>query len=262
MRSATALALVLLSTSAAANDSECRYGQIGQFVALLENYAPAQTYCSNLLSPQQLPATITTTITQCRPDPTAAPPAKIKARQEEDSTQIDHETGPAAALQQLRRSHRISNTVCACIVSATSETPIIETTYVTTSCSSTSTCNPRTLTCQPKRNCANPARCASSSYCLESPISGACFCHPDTDDPTAGYCMSAGPGCPEVYEDCSSNSDCGGPGSSKVCIYACCREQPFCVDLEDYRTNMPSMAGASAAEGGSEEAGKMKRDGG
>lgn len=45
--------------------------------------------------------------------------------------------------------------------------------------------------------------------------------------------MSAGAGCPETYEDCSRNAECGGDGS-RVCTYACCRGEAFCVDLNDY----------------------------
>ncbi|KAF2213403.1 hypothetical protein CERZMDRAFT_83583 [Cercospora zeae-maydis SCOH1-5] len=267
MRSATALALGLCacSVAAAAEDRECHLGEVGQFVALLENYAPAQMYCSNVVPPPEPAATITTTITQCHPSPTATWPAQRKARQEESTENANDAqyAAAAAALQQLERFPRISTAVCSCLVaesttSYSSQQPIIETTYINTSCPSFATCNPHTLTCQPKRNCANPSRCDSSSYCLESPISGACFCHPDTEDSTMGYCMSTGPGCPAVYEDCSRNSDCANgsySSSERVCILACCREQPFCVDLEDYRTDVPVAAAAGGGGGGAEQMG-------
>lgn len=60
------------------------------------------------------------------------------------------------------------------------------------------------------------------------------FCHADTDTPDKGYCMSGTSGCPAegTYEDCGSNADCGG--GWRVCISACCREEPFCVDVRGY----------------------------
>lgn len=208
-----------------ATDTACETGQLGQLVALLESYAPAVSYCAGLV-PSRMPTT-TTTITQCEPEATQQ--AKRDNVELDDYNPYDSQS---KAFTKLRRSKQASYDVCTCM-----NAPISRTVYTTATCSLNEYCTSSGL-CAPKRNCKKPARCESDSYCLEAPVAGACFCHPDTDDSTMGYCMSAGPGCPETYEDCSSNAECGG--GSRVCIFACCRKQPFCVDLNAYDPYTPN----------------------
>ena len=220
MRFTLATSLLLGATATTATDiSACSSGQLGQLVALLEDYAPALSYCSMLVSTTT--SRTTTTITQCQPEATQ------HARR--DNIELDEynpSDSQSQAFTKLKRSKQASYDVCTCIISNSPKKV-----YITETCSSTQYCDATQNVCVPKRNCKNPAHCLSESYVP----SGDCFCHPDTDDSTAGYCMTTGPGCPNTYEDCSSNADCGG--GSRVCIYACCREEPFCVDLNDYESD-------------------------
>ena len=217
MRFTLATSLLLGATATTATDiSACSSGQLGQLVALLEDYAPALSYCS-MLVPATAPTTATT-ITQCQPEATH----NVRRRDDTELDDYDPSDSKPQAFTKLKRSKQASYDVCTCL----RESP--RKVYITETCSSTQYCDATQNVCAPKRNCKNPAHCLSESYVS----SGDCFCHPDTDDSTAGYCMTTGPGCPNTYEDCSSNAACGG--GSRVCIYACCREEPFCVDLNDY----------------------------
>lgn len=234
-----ALALLLASrlgfTVAFRQSSECTSGLLGRSVTLLAEYTPAQAYCAAQFEATAIASSIT--VTSCLPEPTAV-------KQDSDLQQRDDfdefTTEQAAEFARLRRM-RLSTqqTFCSCI--ETSPSPKVVS--VTADCAKGQYCSLSGI-CKPKRNCRNPARCDSDSYCLEA-AAGACFCHPDTENSNLGYCMSAGPsgkGCPDVYEDCSSNAQCGG---ARVCIYACCREEPFCVDLTEYDPDTPNTAAPS-----------------
>ncbi|KXT05283.1 hypothetical protein AC579_8066 [Pseudocercospora musae] len=221
------------NTNAASTDSKCLAGPLAKPASQLKNYGPAQAYCS-----QQYPAT-TVTVTSCA-TPTSAPTRKERRKAQDDDKQ-SNDNDPedrAKAFARIQQSpHAAQAAICSCISDPPSTISIIA------SCTPGQYCD-ESGDCKPKRNCNNPAQCESQSYCLEA-AAGACFCHPDTDDSSRGYCMSGGPtagGCPETYEDCASNAECQG---ARVCIYACCREQPFCVDINDYNPSTPNEAPAN-----------------
>lgn len=219
----------------------CLTGLHAKSISQLTGHGPAQSYCS-----RQYPIA-TTTVTSCATAtsiPTRQERVRRKAQKanskdkwnEPQSNDYNDPNDQAQAFTRLRQAPSATQeAICNCL--STSPSTI---TTITTSCPTNQVCD-ATGTCKPARNCHNPARCDSQSYCLEA-AAGACFCHPDTEDSSQGYCMSGGPpdqGCPESYEDCSTNADCKG---SRVCIYACCREEPFCVDVDDYNPNTPNPA--------------------
>lgn len=181
----------------------------------LSDYEPAVTYCLNMYPHAA------TTRTLC-----ALPSDTIENR--EFASDLSRRHDQEAIFENLLQQRQSTiETVCWCIASSQFTTNIED-------CAEGQFCDSKKGICKAARNCQNPARCDPASACSNGGPTGACYCHMDADDPSSGYCMGNGPpgkACPEVFEDCSSNSDCGG---SKVCILACCRSEPFCVEVADY----------------------------
>jgi hypothetical protein len=273
---------------------------MSKLISDLADYIPAHHFCSQQY-PIIPTGPATATIAVCKPEATPAARRDIsyhdlpdsrpniakafdKLRDHQDEKKHDDADGgprrPPPALvddgQQDRDHHRvdqaraftrlqdargpIQHAFCICI-SPPPPPPASLPVTVTVTCPEQQYCTASGI-CKPRRTCTNAARCDSSSYCLEA-AAGACFCHPDVDDDTAsGYCMSGGPaargGCPEVYEDCAANADCAG---AKVCILACCREEPFCVDLDDYSPQTPSAAGRMVVKRGGGSVGGVNPSG-
>ncbi|KJY01370.1 hypothetical protein TI39_contig293g00022 [Zymoseptoria brevis] len=210
-------------TMAASAQTDCFTGRLADF-ASIANYSPAEAFCAEVHPDAFRNQTVCSS--------TSASSKRyintIEARHEFDSNSDDWDQVQRSTYEHLTQQDPSTfEKVCNCIgkFSDALTKRII--------CSSSEYCDIETETCKSKRNCHNPARCEASSVCLNE-NSQACFCHPDTDDAESGYCIGRGPvdgECPDVYEDCTSNSDCGG---EMVCIYACCREEPFCVELGYY----------------------------
>lgn len=209
-------------TMAASAQTDCFTGSLADF-ASVANYSPAEAFCAEV-HPEAFENRTVCSSTS------AASKRYVNTIESRhfDTNSDDWDQVQRSTYEQL--THQDPPTfekVCKCIgLSSNALTK-------TATCSSSEYCDTETVTCKSKRNCHNPARCDASSVCLNE-NSQTCFCHPDTDDAESGYCMGGGPvdeECPDVYEDCTSNSDCGG---ERVCIYACCREEPFCVNLGYY----------------------------
>lgn len=213
-----ATAIASASPEVPVQDETCFPGALAGF-SWLSNYDPAVSYCTNLY-PEAA-----TTRTLC-----ALPTDTHNAATQSGSKALSRRTDREAIFENLQRQRQSTiDAVCWCIASSQVTTTIAE-------CNEGQFCDATRGTCKAKQNCQNPARCDPSSLCSGSGSSsaGSCYCHPDIEDPTSGYCMGNGPPgnpCPEVFEDCSSNLDCGG---AKVCILACCRKEAFCVEVADY----------------------------
>lgn len=208
----------------------------------LSNSAAAQSFCSQHIPS---PATVTTCATgnaikrqapgwDSRLGPVDDPPAGYPPPEDSTLSSIVPTQSQSPDQEQLLRmlAHQDLSTVsaiCACIAPSSSPQT------VTISCRDGEICD-ASGSCTIERDCYNPARCDASSFCGTGSTGVNMFCHQDTDDAASGYCMDDGPaghGCPEDYEDCSSNAECGG---KRVCIFSCCREAPFCVDVHDYQS--------------------------
>lgn len=231
--------------------SMCDSDVVAEYMDLAD-YRPAISFCENNY-PNFTTSTVVTTCTPSSDKQARSPPSHRQGGMfgggnfrpqsfgpsSSSSSPQEEDPSPSDLLASLTRSSpSIVSAVCSCVSHKT-------TTYKTLTCAPWETCDPSTLTCAMTRDCRNPARCDSSSYCGTSAAGVDMFCHPDTDDLEAGYCMSGTPGCPAEgdFEDCESNADCGG---EKVCIYACCREEPFCIDVREYKglpTGGPWVAG-------------------
>ncbi|KAK4613916.1 Ecp55 [Fulvia fulva] len=221
---ASLLAAASATLVTAAYSSSCSSGPAAEFL-LLSNYQPAQQFCA-----QNYPPPAPKTVTLC-----SAALSYTGSRKRDDSGSNDDTSNgmppPARTIFKalLRQDDPTQKIFCACI------TPPVKPITVIASCAAGQTCSPDGV-CRPTRDCSNPASCDGHSFCGKGPTGNNLFCHQDTDNAEMGYCMNDGPadqGCPEPYEDCQANSDCGG---SRVCIHSCCRSEPFCVDVMDYRS--------------------------
>lgn len=214
------LALCATETSASPStilaDEQCFPDALRGF-SWLSEYDPAITYCENLFP------NAATTRTFCTITDTNDTSTVTRSELERLSRRYNQEAIFNNLLQQRQST---IEAVCWCIASSKVTTTIAV-------CGEGQTCDSSKGICKAVRNCQNPARCDPSSRCSGGSASD-CYCHPDVEDSDAGYCMGNGPPgnpCPKVFEDCSSNSDCGG---AKVCILACCRKEAFCVEIVDY----------------------------
>lgn len=217
-------ATTVASTSSATIpvDEHCFSGALAGF-AWLSDYDPAVSYCLNLYPH----AATTRTLCALPSDEELTSSSETRSDTRDLFRRHDLEAIYDNLLDQRQST---IEAVCWCIASSQTTTTIAE-------CREGQYCDSKRRTCKAMRNCQNPARCDPASLCSSSSSSessNACYCHPDVDNPSEGYCMGNGPPgspCPEVFEDCSSNSDCGG---AKVCILACCRKESFCVEVVDY----------------------------
>ncbi|EME42324.1 hypothetical protein DOTSEDRAFT_73225 [Dothistroma septosporum NZE10] len=221
------LAAACATLATAAFPTSCSTGPAAQFLGLA-TYGPAQAYCSQNYQP---PTASNVILCSATPSYTGS---KI--------TRDDASGGPSVpslgalmpassrtAFQTLLRQHEATlQAFCSCIA------PPIQ---VAGNCVAGQSCGTDGV-CRPTRDCNNPASCGGQSFCGKGPSGNNLFCHQDTDDAEMGYCMNDGPanqGCPDPYQDCQANADCGG---SRVCIHSCCRAEPFCVDVLDYRSEV------------------------
>jgi hypothetical protein len=210
-----------LALAASSSLLDCFTGALADYLPI-SDYTPAQEFCS-----QEFPQAFSTRTT-CA----SSPKSGAKRDMDHFEARNAYEAYNWDYLQQstfeslTHQSQTIIEKVCHCIAFSSAATTTI-------ACTFPEYCDSQTGTCQSRRNCRNPARCDASSLCFNA-NDEACFCHPDTDDPDSGYCLGDGPAgapCPDVYEDCASNADCGEAG---VCIYACCRDEPFCINPDEY----------------------------
>lgn len=215
------------NSSATQTQADCFSGALAGY-SWLSDYDPAVSYCTNLYPDAA------TTRTLCAIPSDEQQSQGVSSRSQFHNLFRRHDLDNILE-NLLQQRHSTIEAVCWCIASSKSTTTIAE-------CNDGQYCDSRRGTCKAMRNCQNPARCDLASLCSsgsdsgsdESSSSNACYCHPDVEHPSEGYCMGNGPPgnpCPKVFEDCSSNSDCDG---SKVCILACCRKAPFCVEVADY----------------------------
>lgn len=236
MLSSTLFAIALYAVTATAampsDISSCTSGPASKYMPLAD-FGPAQSYC---LDNYPTPATVT--VSSCA-TPTSS--TGTNKRDNADSSQWRGDRGRPSSeailfKQLLEESSPVISAFCSCI----STQPQIVT--IQTTCAANEYCESNTLTCKVQRDCNNPATCDGHSFCGKGPSGNNLFCHQDTDDSAMGYCMNDGPrnqGCLEPYEDCQSNADCGG---QRVCIYSCCRAEPFCVDVRDYQSGSGGAA--------------------
>jgi len=206
-------------------NEQCFSGALAGF-SWLSDFVPAVSYCTNLY-----PEAATTRTLCALPSDEQQQTNSIKSRRSNSQDLFRRHDREAIYHNLLQQRQSTIEAVCWCIASSQINTTISE-------CDAGQYCDSSMGTCKVKHNCQNPARCDPASICSSSSSSSdasdACYCHPDVENPSKGYCMGNGPPgspCPEVFEDCSSNSDCGG---AKVCILACCRKDPFCVEVVDY----------------------------
>lgn len=234
-----ALGAVVVTAATPSDVSSCSSGSASKYMSLAD-FPLAQSYCSD-----NYPSPATVTVTSCASS-TAATYTGASKRDQAGHPQWRGDHGPppppssreAVLFKKLMdQSSSTQSAFCSCIGTQ----PKVVT--VQTTCDANEYCESDTQTCKIQRDCANPASCDGHSYCGKDASSGQnLFCHMDTDVSEMGYCMNDGPpnmGCPEPYEDCQSNADCGG---KRVCIYSCCRAEPFCVDVRDYQNQGESKA--------------------